>query len=392
MLVSVARCLLFSWLATLGSLALAEADPETPWEDVRKTPELPNALLPIQIKSYAAVGDSYAAGVGAGPQIDAGCWLYADSYPGQLNRSNLLPGDHRFQFLACSGVRMQAVDTYLNRAERKERKTVDQYIDKVEDATFATLSIGGNDVGFFKILNACVYNFYGPFSGSCNETLDLADAIVASDEFTTGYNAALDLLLQKGDSPSFRILATGYSAFFDDALTDDCNEHTLSYWPGWWQNKLTVDVRRRINNVSKSLNAKIGQIINARPDNRVIWVDWAWRFDKHRFCQPGKPPIDSESAWFFDVEFREFIPNEDIDIETCELESQLSGDWEERAACGIAIVRAAFPNATLRGVGDNVDTKGGRDPFAPSTARLFHPTPQGYAAIVEEIRRVWPYY
>ncbi|KAF3479912.1 esterase family protein [Arthroderma uncinatum] len=287
---------------------------------------------------------------------------------------------------------MLTVDSYLNRAERKQRNTIDEYINRVENANFATLSMGGNDVGFFNILNACAYAFYGPFSGSCEEAIEFAELVVASDEFATGYSAALDLLLEKGDSPSFRVLATGYSAFFDDALTDDCDEYSLSYWPGWWKKTLTVDIRSRINNICKKLNAKIGQIINARSDDRVIWVDWAWRFDDHRFCQPGKPPIDGENTWFFDVDFREFMPNGDIDIETCEQEALMSGDWNERAACGIAIVQAKFPNETLRGAGNDVDTQGGRRPFAPSTARLFHPTARGYAAIVEEIRLVWPYY
>ncbi|EEQ35467.1 hypothetical protein McanMca71_003119 [Microsporum canis] len=377
MLALLRRCLLISWLASLVSTALAEEGNESPSE--------------LQINHYAALGDSYAAGVGAGPQVDDGCWLFADGYPGLLNRSNLLPGDHGFQLLACSGVRMLDRDTYLNRAERKKHKSVSEYIDRVENASVATLSIGGNDVGFFNLLNACIYNFYGPFSGSCEETLEFAEAVIASDEFTAGYNTMLDQLLQKGDSPSFRVLATGYSAFFDDALTDDCNEYTLSYWPGWWHQQLTVDIRKRMNKMCTELNAKIGQIIDARPDNRVIWVDWAPRFKEHRFCQPGKPPVDGENTWFFDVEFREFIPTDEVDIETCEHESSLSGDWGERALCGMAIVQAKFPNATIRGVGDRVDVKGGRRPFAPSTARLFHPTALGHRAIMDEIRRVWPY-
>ncbi|EFR02691.1 hypothetical protein MGYG_05689 [Nannizzia gypsea CBS 118893] len=376
--------LFFLWLASSASTVLAGED-NTGHRTLLIEPTV------TQLQNYAALGDSYAAGVGAGFEVDNGCWQFADSYPGLLNRSNLLPEAHTFQFLACSGVRMLDMDTYTNRAERKLHRSVAEYIDKVENASVATLSIGGNDVGFFNLLNACVYNFYGPFSGSCENMLDFASAVVHSSQFAEGYNAMLDLLLERRDLPSFRVLATGYSAFFDDSLTEDCNNYTLSYWPGWWHQSLTVELRKRMNKICEDLNAKIGQIIEARSDDRVIWVNWAPRFDKHRFCQPGKPPVNGDDTWFFDVEFRSWVPDEVVDIETCEHESSLSGDWGERALCGVAIVKAKFPYATTQGVNDSVSAKGGREPFAPSTARLFHPTLQGHQAILEEIRRVWPY-
>ncbi|KAK2831984.1 hypothetical protein FQN49_006974 [Arthroderma sp. PD_2] len=197
----------------------------------------------------------------------------------------------------------------------------------------------------------------------------------------------MDSLLKKSDSDSFRIFALGYSAFFDDALTDDCNYDTYNYWWDFLPQYLDVDVRRKVNDVCKQLNEKIGEIINDRKDDKVIWVNWAPRFDKHRFCQPKKHAEDGDNTWFFAADF-DSVNIEGINTKTCERETEASGDWGQRAACGIAITREMYPDAKPR-VG-TIDAKSS-NPLGPGTARVFHPKPQGYAAIVEEIRSVWPY-
>ncbi len=70
-------------------------------------------------------------------------------------------------------------------------------------------------------------------------------------------------------------------------------------------------------------------------------------------------------------------------------DSQASGDWGERASCGIAIVHAQYPDAKPR-VGE-IRTNSDGNLISTGTARVFHPKPQGYKAIVEEIRSLWPY-
>jgi lysophospholipase L1-like esterase len=251
------------------------------------------------------------AGAPIGP-----CFRYNDSYPAQLNRTARLGSDHEFQFAACGGAFMNGMAGQIN------------FISKPD---FATISIGGNDAGFFKTLDACVYKFYSSFTSTCYEKLDEATDFIKSEYFENKYGQIIDDLLRKNDAPSYRVFATGYSPFFDHHMTDDCNDQSLSYWP-FYQAKLTVDVRTRLNEVVDRLNEKMGQIIKDRQDNRIIFVNWAHRFDQHRFCQPGKPPEDGENTWFFNA--------------------------------------------------------GRRDPFI-TTGRVFHPKPQGYSAIVDEILSVW---
>lgn len=59
------------------------------------------------IKKWAAIGDSYAAGIGAGKSLGAGsCSRYDASYPSYLNGENGFgSGGRDFDFLACSGAK-----------------------------------------------------------------------------------------------------------------------------------------------------------------------------------------------------------------------------------------------------------------------------------------------
>lgn len=58
------------------------------------------------VKNFAAVGDSFTAGIGAGTLWDTSdssvaCSRYDGSYPAIMNR--IMGGVQNFQFLACSG-------------------------------------------------------------------------------------------------------------------------------------------------------------------------------------------------------------------------------------------------------------------------------------------------
>ena len=54
------------------------------------------------IKTFATIGDSYAAGIGAGLRTDYKCSRYDHSYPALLASYEGLE-NATFQFLACSG-------------------------------------------------------------------------------------------------------------------------------------------------------------------------------------------------------------------------------------------------------------------------------------------------
>ncbi|KMP01654.1 hypothetical protein CIRG_01793 [Coccidioides immitis RMSCC 2394] len=348
----------------------------------------PETNIPIAIKRFASLGDSYASGVGAGKLLDRGCWRYSDSYPAQLNNSAILrDSGHTMQFLACSGTVMKKNwGKAVPSGPSKRREIWDQII-AMEDADFVTLSVGGNDVGFFDLLNACLYRFYGPASPDCAKTTKATRTKIMGGEFKGTYNMVLDAILEKNPAESFRIFVTGYGKFFDEELTDECNNSSFGYWFGY-RPKLTVEVRRYLNDISQTLNDVISQIIRERKDGRVIWVNWDPKFQGHRFCEPGKGLMDQDT-WFYDTSFRTTNIGV-VDSRTCvENEMVESGDWGILALCAIAVTHANYPN--LEPVAGKIRTRGGRDPFGPKDARLFHPKPEGYAAIAEQIVEMWPY-
>lgn len=53
----------------------------------------------------------------------------------------------------------------------------------ITTADFALLSVGGNDLGFFDILNSCIFRFYSFYSRTCEEALHWADLQLASSDF-----------------------------------------------------------------------------------------------------------------------------------------------------------------------------------------------------------------
>ncbi|PRY30947.1 SGNH/GDSL hydrolase family protein [Umezawaea tangerina] len=87
---------------------------------------------------YAALGDSYAAGVGTGSS-SGGCGRTAFAYP------NLWKDAHSpasFQFPACSGA---TVGEVLER----------QLPTLTPETGLVTLTIGGNDIGFSDVMSTC---------------------------------------------------------------------------------------------------------------------------------------------------------------------------------------------------------------------------------------------
>jgi hypothetical protein len=97
------------------------------------------------VKRYAAIGDSFAAGIGVGNLEGAKdakeCSRYTGGYPNKM-QEEIQAGE--YQFLACSG----AVSKDMT------EKQVPQLKDKYD---LITISAGGNDVGFSDVLEACLF-------------------------------------------------------------------------------------------------------------------------------------------------------------------------------------------------------------------------------------------
>ncbi len=120
------------------------------------------------------MGDSYTAGPGAGGRSAVGsvetreknCYRSQLSYPDILSGTGpyglpVLTGSGNLEtFIACTG------DTTQDVLDKQLAE-----IPNDQPADIVVLSLGGNDVGFTKILKACVVKPGGEFSAECDDTL-----------------------------------------------------------------------------------------------------------------------------------------------------------------------------------------------------------------------------
>lgn len=105
----------------------------------------------LKFKSYTAVGDSYASGVGAGypAEQNAGhpnCRRNKGSYAYLFNQRHPVED---FEFNACSGQNSDSTTAAQINADNSEFRTPE----------LVTLQAGGNDgAAFYKIATDCIYD------------------------------------------------------------------------------------------------------------------------------------------------------------------------------------------------------------------------------------------
>lgn len=161
------------------------------------------------VKSYLALGDSFASGEGAynyreGTDFaDNRCHLSLDSYPYLLNNTEL----GFVQSVACSGAKTidysywdsEKYNKDEKQAKGKEDRTFDfevyqNYLPgyrtqdnfvKLATPSVVTVSIGGNDIGFSKIVQTCVLSV-----GDCFDYYEERAALVGSINNT--YSSLVD--------------------------------------------------------------------------------------------------------------------------------------------------------------------------------------------------------
>lgn len=203
---------------------------------------------------YAALGDSYSAGVGAGSYDPGsnGCKRSDKAYP-QLWRAAHSPSS--FDFTACSGARTTDV--------------IDGQLAPLDETTgLVTVSAGGNDAGFGDTMSACVTQ---------GEAACLDKTSSARDYITNTLPGKLDALYDaiRGKAPSARVVVLGYPRIYQTQ--------------GSCKIGLTEKARTALNAASDDLSSVIAERAGQHGFN---YGDVRQVFDGHGVCS-GNPWLHS---------------------------------------------------------------------------------------------------
>jgi hypothetical protein len=348
--------------------------------DISKAPEINLSGDPVfpphpsgTPTSFVAFGDSYSAGIGTGiEEAEDDCRHGVHAYPILIlaDLAQLRPvNTTNFQWLSCTG------STTENILSGGVHSQIDAF-NTTTSADFAVMSVGGNDLGFFEVMNACVFRFYSFYSGTCETALQHASEQIAGPDFEQRLQIVIMEILDKVQwekKPWFMVTITGYARFFN-AETEECDACSFGMW--WRGPKLSQGLRQRMNDLVIQVNAKIEQsiaMINSRFSvPKVLFVNYDAKFEGHRFCEPhiSEPDYNRTDTWFFLVGGEDNTSNATepstiayhlenlgrtthqslppssslIDPDNCLGPAQRSGDWGLLALCYMAKARQKDPS------------------------------------------------
>lgn len=170
--------------AGLAALAMAAGLAGVPAQAVGRT-------------TYIALGDSYAAGLGAGPYLDS-CYRSENTYSELAAHA---PTIKLVANAACSGKTTQDV---VNTQLRQLNKTTD----------LVTITAGGNNLRFGAILAYCSAAMVNPVAGrQCAAATDFAEGEISSHKLDGDVTAMIQSV--KAAAPNARVVVTGYPYLYD---------------------------------------------------------------------------------------------------------------------------------------------------------------------------------
>ena len=280
------------------------------------------------------------------------------AYPYQLwkDPGHIGLGDRSvFRFYACSGAKTGGV---VNPPDPGKDSQVAQMQalppGSMDNVGFSTLSIGGNNVGFSRVLKSCIFFDLS----SCGEERARTESRIASAELQTNLTNTYRQIIALMPVINFKLYVTGYAKFFN-AVDERCNDK--KFVPAFGA-ELTTALREWVNDDVIALNIAINQAINtvnqemvaAGSQKFIRYVDIDAQYENHRFCDPW--PNWKSDAWFFapatadetaqtgtSPNWNYSIFNDtgtvdltQIDPDTCTDDADNNDDWGQMFMCGFA--------------------------------------------------------
>jgi len=280
------------------------------------------------------MGDSYSAGVGAGSLLDnprdtaQACLTTTNAYPKYLERGYQALGGNRLEFLSCTGDKIENINQVQSHGRPSQLETLSTITKG--SYKFATLSIGGNDLGFSKIVKTCVV--LGPIAGDCEAALLNAERMTGTPRDAAEHRRLLEKLrtvyrnILDAAADDFTLVVTGYAQFFaEPSENPDCNDGQMqlaAFSDFGWDSRpslpLTETLRRRINSGIVSFNGMLRGVISEVTQDlqregitkkRIRFFDTDPIYEGHRFCEKGDRSEDgwpefTARSWFFSSALR----------------------------------------------------------------------------------------
>lgn len=257
------------------------------------------------IKRWAAIGDSYTAGIGAGRALghmitedevaivvpdgleevrdNWKCSRYDKAYPKIIEAQfgAHVEKDGGFQYLACSGDRSEQI--------YQQAKALKGNLD------FVTLTAGGNDLCLANIIKDCIMVPYFKTS-ACNTVIAKAQEN-AKNLIKGNVKEILGALNEKMNDNGI-VVVNSYAQFFD-ATSDNCDKQS---WDVFWYlplgssyQALTISRRNAFNQLVLDINKSIREAINEVAEDanikfKVGYAEWdAWVAEEldAQMCSPS---------------------------------------------------------------------------------------------------------
>ncbi|OKP13102.1 hypothetical protein PENSUB_1202 [Penicillium subrubescens] len=154
----------------------------------------------------------------------------------------------------------------LRRFHRRANSQIDQW-STVDKSAFATLTIGGHDLGFSDIVWHCVITPNTARWGSTNrancEDAESKARGLLQGELRGRLTETYLRILKKATKEGFKLYVAGYPQFFNDQ-TSDCDMSSFHYWWGGYNATtdwpsyrtvfLTTDLGAELNALVTGLN------------------------------------------------------------------------------------------------------------------------------------------
>ncbi|KAL9135899.1 MAG: hypothetical protein Q9175_002892 [Cornicularia normoerica] len=246
-------------------------------------------LNPARVVTYQPVGDSYAAGHGAGNAVNSGsggCGRTDGSYPYQLNADadvvNQGAPRYKYNDLTCSGA--TTVDVLANQVGDPSF---------IQGASLYSVTAGGNDIGFGGIVQFCVYGdslFPSITQDRCSSLLNNVTSSTSGTDtpFAQTLNNLYTALARANTAVGGQVVVVPYVRFYN---TDSPTSLTCL---------LNSTQRTQLNDAVDQLNGLLVEVANAAHVSIVNPDDLNTDFNTHRFCDTGDQWLIDDIHVFLD--------------------------------------------------------------------------------------------